>query len=104
MVASLLIDTTENFEGLKIGSDALRANIMDLDRNQENLAQHIFTTQFGTIQGKISGVIMALQLLQNIVEESSHQDKKRELIASANLLLVDTLHEINDLSGQERNG
>jgi hypothetical protein len=104
MVASLMIDTTENFEGLKIGNDALRANIMDLDRNQENLAQHIFTTQFGTIQGKISGVIMALQLLQNIVEESSHQDKKRELIASANLLLVDTLHEINDLSGQERNG
>lgn len=104
MVASLLIDTTENFEGLKIGNDALRANIMDLDRNQENLAQHIFTTRFGTIQGKISGVIMALQLLQNIVEESSHQDKKRELIASANLLLVDTLDEINDLSGQERNG
>jgi hypothetical protein len=98
MIANLLVDSTENFEGLKRENDARRATIAALDRDQENLTQHIFTTRFGTIQGKISGVTMAMQLLSSTPEGMNHHEKAQELLSNAHELLTDVNLEIKALS------
>ena len=98
IIASLLVHTTEQLEGSRSENEELRIEIARLDRGQEALRQHIFTTRFGTIQGKISGVVMALQLSAGANSESKSFEKIQELLAGAKQLLIDARHEIDALS------
>ena len=98
IIASLLVDTTKQFDESLIDNIELRATIKRLDRDQEALNQHIFTTRFGTIQGKISGVIMALQLTAGQNSSMKSDEKIKELLSGANQLLSDARTEISALS------
>ena len=100
IIASLLVHTTEQFDNSRSGNEELRVEIARLDRDQEALRQHIFTTRFGTIQGKISGVVMALQLSAGANSEARPSEKIQELLAGANQLLNDALVEIEALSNE----
>ncbi len=98
IIASLLVDTTQHFDNSRTESEVLRRELARLDRGQEVLRQHIFTTRFGSVQGKISGVVMALQLSVGTNSESKPSEKIQELLAGANQLLIDARMEIEALS------
>ncbi len=98
IIASLLVDTTQQFDNSRTESEVLRTELARLDRGQEALRQHIFTTRFGTIQGKISGVVMALQLSSGTNSELKPSEKIQELLTGANQLLNDARLEIEALS------
>ena len=97
IVSSLIIETTRSFENSKNQSEILRGEIAFLAREKEILDQHIHATRFGTLQGKISGVIMALQLIDATTKNSQHENRREELIENANALLSDALREIEEL-------
>ena len=61
------------------------------------LDQHLYSTRFGTLQGKISGVIMALQLIEASSRNSEFYTKREALISNAYNLLDDALREIEAL-------
>lgn len=103
IIASLLVHTTQQLEGSRSENEELRIEIARLDRGQEALRQHIFTTRFGTIQGKISGVVMALQLSAGANSESKSFEKIQELLAGAKQLLIDARLEIDALSKETLN-
>ena len=54
--------------------------------------------QYGTLQGKITGVTMALHLMGSHNMESISRGRKIELLENANQLLGETLIEIEKLS------
>ena len=98
IIASLIVDTTTHFENSLTENEKLRLEIAKLDREQEALARHLFTTRFGTIQGKISGVTMALQLASNHPSSQSNVMKTQDLVAGAIILLRDATLEIEALN------
>ena len=73
--------------------------LMRVEKNVEilhlqNLAleQSITESQFGTLQGKISGVSMALHLMSTM--ESIDQKRKTELLSGASQLLKESLNSL----------
>jgi hypothetical protein len=62
------------------------------------LANHLFATRFGTIQGKITGVTMALQIVNNQPLKSLNTEKIEEILSGAVKLLSDARDEITALN------
>ena len=97
IIASLVVDTSRSREKSRDGSEKIRQEIAILAREQELLENHLHATRFGTLQGKISGVIMALQLIDSTSSKPELSIKRESLIENANTLLNDALKEIEDL-------
>lgn len=103
IISSLVVDTSKRLSVARDQSDVVRQEIAYLTREQEALDQHIYTTRFGSIQGKISGVIMALQLIEASGQTSEFYSKRKELMRNAHNLLNDALREIEALGGANAN-
>jgi len=97
IVSSLVVDTSTRLERTRSHSDQIREEIAYLTQEQEALEQHLYATRFGTLQGKISGVIMALQLIGATPQTPEFKAKRENLIKDAAALLNDALREIAEL-------
>ena len=61
------------------------------------MARSVFEGRFGTLQGKISGVTMALHLIGSETMGKISNERKVELLKDANKLLGQSLSEIENL-------
>jgi hypothetical protein len=71
--------------------------VNQLFRRSTALERAIYEGQFGALQGKISGVTMALHLIGSETMGRIAAERKLELLGSANDLLAQSLEEIERL-------
>jgi hypothetical protein len=97
VVASLLVDFSEKRKfASEVGES--RINVVDQLTSQNlEMEKSLFAARFGVLQGKISGVTMALHLLRSQTMGAISEDRKMTLLHSANQLLTDSLIEIDSL-------
>jgi hypothetical protein len=98
VIASLIIKTGREFEGANIKGSKLRDAIHLLSLRSEVIDQSLFETRFGTLQGKIAGVTMALHLMETESLGQISSSRKKELLESANELLGESMHTIKSLT------
>lgn len=98
IVASLVVDTSDELKYSAVEHENMRLSIANLDLEQEVLANHLFATRFGTIQGKITGVTMAIQIIINKPIKSLSTEKMEEILSGAVKLLSDARAEITALN------
>jgi len=98
IVASLVVDTSDGFKNSAGEYEDLRLSIANLDLEQAALDNHLFATRFGTIQGKITGVTMALQIVTNQPSKKLNAEKIEEILSGAVKLLSDARTEITALN------
>ena len=98
IVATLVVDTSDEFKYSAVENENMRLRIANLDFDQQVLTDHLFATRFGTIQGKITGVTMALQIVTNQPLESLSTEKMEEILSGASKLLSDARAEIAALN------
>jgi len=98
VIASLLVNTGREFEGANIKGSNLRDAIHLLALRNEVIDQSIFDARFGTLQGKIAGVTMALHLMDTQSLGQISAARKKELLESANELLGESMRTIESLT------
>jgi len=98
VIASLLVNTGREFEGANIKGSNLRDAIHLLSLRNEVIDQSLFDTRFGTLQGKIAGVTMALHLMDTQSLGQISAARKKELLESANELLGESMRTIESLT------
>jgi hypothetical protein len=98
VIASLIIKTGREFEGANIKGSKLRDAIHLLSLRSEVIDQSLFDTRFGTLQGKIAGVTMALHLMETESLGQISSSRKKELLESANELLGESMRTIESLT------
>ena len=103
IVASLVVDTSDDFKNSAGEHEDIRLSIANLDLEQAVLDNHLFATRFGTIQGKITGVTMAIQILINQQSKSLSAEKIEEILSDAIKLLSDAHIEIKELNKEFNN-
>ena len=97
VIASLLVDSSEKREQASELGIATSQNVDQLVIRNYQIEKAAFATQYGTLQGKISGVTMALHLLSTQSMGAVSSVKKIELLKNANLLLGETLVDLEKL-------
>jgi hypothetical protein len=98
VIASLLVNTGREFEGANIKGSNLRDAIHLLSLRSEVIDQSLFDTRFGTLQGKIAGVTMALHMMDTQSLGQISSSRKKELLESANELLGESMRTIESLT------
>ena len=98
VIASLLVNTGREFDGANIKGSNLRDAIHLLSLRNEVIDQSLFDTRFGTLQGKIAGVTMALHLMDTQSLSQISASRKKELLESANELLGESMRTIESLT------
>jgi hypothetical protein len=92
VIASMLVLVQGSFKSLIESGAQLEKNVELLQLENLALEQSITESQFGTLQGKIAGVSMALHLMGTM--ESIDQRRKTELLSSASVLLNESLNAL----------
>jgi hypothetical protein len=92
VIASMLVLVQGSFKNLIESGAQLEKNVEHLHLQNLALEQSITESQFGTLQGKISGVSMALHLMSSM--EVIDQKRKTELLSGASQLLSDSLKSL----------
>jgi hypothetical protein len=98
VIAHLLVNTGREFEGANIMGSNLRDAIHLLSLRSEVIDQSLFEARFGTLQGKITGVTMALHLMETESLGQISSARKKELLESANDLLGQSIRAIETLT------
>lgn len=101
LISTLMIEQNNSLESMSSESAIHRNQIEEMSQEQETLQQITSSTNFGSIQGQISGVIMALNVL---TENDGVPTTKRDLsrfIADTNTLLGDAIFEIEHIGARE---
>jgi hypothetical protein len=92
VIASMLVLVQGSFKNLIESGAQLEKNVEILHLQNLALEQSITESQFGTLQGKISGVSMALHLMGTM--ESIDHKRKTELLSGASQLLKESLNSL----------
>ena len=92
VIASMLVLVQGSFKNLIESGTQLEKNVELLHLQNLALDQSITESQFGTLQGKISGVSMALHLMSSM--EAIDQKRKTELLSGASQLLSESLNSL----------
>jgi hypothetical protein len=92
VIASMLVLVQGSFKNLIESGTQLEKNVDLLHLQNLALEQSITESQFGTLQGKISGVSMALHLMSSM--EAIDQKRKTELLSGASQLLSESLNSL----------
>jgi hypothetical protein len=98
VIAYLLVNTGRELEGANIKGSNLRDAIHLLSLRSEVIDQSLFNARFGTLQGKITGVTMALHLMETESLGQISSARKKELLESANDLLGQSIRAIETLT------
>jgi hypothetical protein len=97
VVASLLVDFHEKRKiAAQDGTSRIEVVEQLSSRNYE-IERSLFSARFGALQGKISGVTMALHLLRSQSLGAISDERKMTLLQNANQLLTDSLQEIDSM-------
>ena len=97
VISSLVMETSTRFDAQQGSDSKLRNSISVLNRDLEKLQEHQFATRFGTLQGKISGAIMGLQLARS-QEELGNDGSQSKFFTQITKLLDEAIVEIDSLS------
>jgi len=99
IIATLIIEVQGRFEGeIEKGSDLIQ-KVDDLNARADLLEISVFEGRYGTLQGKITGVTMALHLMASM--NNITIERKSELLSGANDLLSESLSEIEKLKAHQ---
>lgn len=98
VIASLILNTGQEFTGANVKGSKLRDAIHLLSLRNEVIDQSLFDTRFGTLQGKITGVTMALHLMDTQSLGQISSSRKQELLEGANELLGQSVRTIESLT------
>jgi len=98
VIASMLVETGREFEGANLQGASLRDALSTLNSRNDAIAQSLFDTRFGTLQGKITGVTMALHLMSSQSMGEISSERKKELLESANHLLGESMRTIESMT------
>jgi hypothetical protein len=97
VIASLIVEVSDKHESASKRSLATREKVNQLFRRSSELEKAIYEGQYGALQGKISGVTMALHLIGSETMGRIAPERKLELLSNANELLGQSLEEIHSL-------
>ena len=97
VIASLLVEVSRTRETATEQSLQSHEKIQNLADRSDAMARSIFEGRFGTLQGKISGVTMALHLIGSETMGKISNERKVELLKDANKLLGQSLSDIENL-------
>ena len=97
VIASLITDSSRENEALASESKNIRARVKSLSKTTEQLKNKVVAARFGAIQGKISGVIMALQIMQDTEEPRSEITGSNKFLLQTIKLLDEAIVEIGNL-------
>lgn len=95
VIATLITSVEGTFKGIDESGKTLRDSVESMAIQNIEIERSLLESQFGTLQGKIAGVTMALHLMNSM--ESVSEEKKSELLSGANELLKDSLVTLNKL-------
>jgi hypothetical protein len=95
VIASMLVLVQGSFKNLIESGAQLEKNVELLHLQNLVLEQSITESQFGTLQGKISGVSMALHLMSSM--DAIDQKRKAELLSGASQLLSESLNSLKNM-------
>ena len=98
VIGSLLVDSGQKRDHATEYGIQAKENVEKLVARNHALLNAALVGQYGTLQGKITGVTMALHLMGSHNMESISRGRKIELLENANQLLGETLIEIEKLS------
>jgi hypothetical protein len=99
VIATMLVLVQGSFKNLIESGAQLEKNVEQLNVQNLALEQSITESQFGALQGKISGVSMALHLMATL--ESIDQKRKTELLSDASQLLKESLNTLKIINEVE---
>ena len=100
VIASMLVLVQGGFKNLIESGAQLEKNVEILNFQNLALEQSITESQFGTLQGKISGVCMAIHIMSSM--EAIDQKRKTELLSDASQLLKESLNSLTVMKEVER--
>ena len=100
VIASMLVLVQGSFKNLIESGAQLEKNVELLQLQNLVLEQSITESQFGTLQGKISGVSMALHLMSSM--NAIDQKRKAELLSGASQLLSESLNSLKNMKEVNR--
>ena len=97
VIASLMIQIGYSHKGVVEGSLNLEKGIQTLSKSNLGLESSKFETRYGVLQGKITGVTIALHLLNSKSLGEISDSRKQELLFNANSLLTQSIASIKNL-------
>lgn len=97
VIATLITSVEGTFKGIDESGKTLRDSVESMAIQNIAIERSLLESQFGTLQGKIAGVTMALHLMNSMGTVS--EEKKSELLSGANELLKDSLVTLNKMQG-----
>ena len=97
VVASLMIQIGYSHKGVVEGSLNLQEGIQSLTKSNLGLESSNFEARYGVLQGKITGVTIALHLLNSKSLGEISESRKQELLFNANSLLTQSIASIKNL-------
>ena len=97
VIASLIVDVSGKHEHATSRGLATRESVDQLFLRSTALEKAVYEGQYGALQGKISGVTMALHLIGSETMGRIAPERKLELLGNANDLLGQSLDEIQRL-------
>ena len=97
VIASLMIQIGYSHKGVVEGSLNLEKGIQTLSKSNLGLETSKFEARYGVLQGKITGVTIALHLLNSKSLGEISDSRKQELLFNANSLLTQSIASIKNL-------
>ena len=97
VIASLLVDFGDKRDGAVESGVKTVAHVKALAARNSALERAILVGKYGTLQGKITGVTMALHLIESKSMGVISPERKMRLLGDANELLSQALDEIDSL-------
>lgn len=95
IIASLIISVQDKFVGETEKGTTLSKKVENISTRNQFLENSIFVSRYGTLQGKITGVTMALHLMGQMKNISN--ERRSELLTEANEMLAESINEIERL-------
>jgi hypothetical protein len=92
-----MIQISYSYKGVVEGSLNLEKGILSLTKSNLGLESSNFEARYGALQGKITGVTIALHLLNSKSLSEISDSRKQELLFNANSLLTQSIASIKNL-------
>ena len=100
LISELITSTTDNLGDTRVRNNEINDQISQLSRDQKALKRTLLEARYGEIQGKISGVVMAIRLLQS---DAGTIERQSQLLLDAQKQLAQALEDISALGLKNEN-
>jgi hypothetical protein len=100
LISELITSTTDDLGDSRVRNNEINDQISQLSRDQKALQNTLLEARYGEIQGKISGVVMAIRLLQS---DSGSIERQSQLVLDAQKQLVQAIEDMSALGLNSEN-